>query len=120
MQRLSATEATAAIMPAVPAQLVHWRSLWQQHSNTQHQDSVQHLHGDVAGRARRRRAVNGRIHTWRVAMTSDELGPKTKVGESKPAEPLEATPASHEDGIHVKRVPAIIGYGRAIYHPCWK
>ena len=47
-------------------------------------------------------------------MTSDELGPKTKVGESKPAEPLEATPASHEDGIHVKRVPAIIGYGRVV------
>ena len=48
-------------------------------------------------------------------MTSDELGPKTKVGESKPAEPLEATPASPEDGIHVKRVPAIIGYGRVVH-----
>ena len=115
MQRLSATEATAAIMPAVPAQLVHWRSLWQQHGNTQHQDSVQHLHGDVAGRARRRGAVNGNIHTWKVTTTSYKLGPKTKVGESKPAETMEATPASREDGIHVKRVPAIIGYGRVVY-----
>jgi hypothetical protein len=98
LQRRSAAQATAAIMPTAPVQLVHGKSLWQQHGNTQHQHGVQHLaanlHGDVAGRARRRRAVNGRFHTCRLTTTSDELGPKTKVGARKAAEPLEATPAS--------------------------
>ena len=82
--------------------------------NTQHQDSVQHLHGDVAGRARRRRAVNGRFHTCRLTTTSDELGPKTKVDEVETAEPLEATPASPEDGIRVKRVPTKVTYWRVV------
>ena len=68
-----------------------------------HHGSVQHLHGDVAGRARRRRAVNGRIHSWRITTTSDDVGPKSKVDESNPAEPLEATPTSSELGVHVKQ-----------------
>ena len=47
-------------------------------------------------------------------MTSDELGPKTKVDEVETAEPLEATPASPEDGIRVKRVPTKVTYWRVV------
>ena len=100
LQRRGATQATAAITPTSPVPLVHGRSHWQHLGDTQHHDGKQHLHGDVAGRLRRRRAVNGRIHSWKVSATSCEVGPKTKVGESKPAETMEATPASREDGIH--------------------
>jgi hypothetical protein len=103
MQRRSAAQASAAITPTSPVPLFHGRSHWQHHGNTLHHDGVQHLHGDVTGRTRRRHAVNGRIHSWKVTTTSDELGPKTKVGESNPAEAMEATPASPEDAIHVKQ-----------------
>jgi hypothetical protein len=53
--RWCATDANPAIRSTTPVPLINGRDVWQQHGSLQGHGGVQHLHGDVDGRTRRRR-----------------------------------------------------------------